>query len=216
MEDCHGHLTTPHPPPDWNIGKQGVFSSLYVLTVVGDFFIYRTGQPSSSLCSQRRGQVLGEETTFSSFSLCNIWNKYSFKSCSCSWYNWYNSTEVELYQRSNPFYLLKVVRHHLSPTSHKTITWVEHTFYVSSSTGLSFEARDKLSKRKMLPRTQWYLLAIWILAARGAATHVLTVFFITCSISGIFQLFMDQDMKQTVKTRGAAPRARVHARPKSK
>jgi hypothetical protein len=30
--------------------------------------------------------------------------------------------------------------------------------------------------------------------ARGAATRVLTVFFITCSIFGIFQLFLDLDM----------------------
>jgi hypothetical protein len=30
--------------------------------------------------------------------------------------------------------------------------------------------------------------------ARGAATRVLTIFFITCSILGIFQLFLDLDM----------------------
>ena len=30
--------------------------------------------------------------------------------------------------------------------------------------------------------------------ARGAATRVLTVFFITCSIFGIFQLFLDLDI----------------------
>ena len=30
--------------------------------------------------------------------------------------------------------------------------------------------------------------------ARGAATRVLTVFFITCSILGIFQLFLDLDI----------------------
>jgi hypothetical protein len=32
------------------------------------------------------------------------------------------------------------------------------------------------------------------MCARGAATCVLTVFFITCSIFGIFQLFLDLDM----------------------
>jgi hypothetical protein len=32
--------------------------------------------------------------------------------------------------------------------------------------------------------------------ARGAATRVLTVFFITCSIFGIFQLFLDLDISE--------------------
>jgi hypothetical protein len=36
---------------------------------------------------------------------------------------------------------------------------------ISRCTELSFEARDKLSKRKLVPRTQSYLLAHWILAA---------------------------------------------------
>ena len=39
----------------------------------------------------------------------------------------------------------------------------------SYSTELSFEARDKLSKRKLVPRTQSYLLAHWILAERARA-----------------------------------------------
>ena len=74
----------------------------------------------------------------------------------------------QLEKQKSPFLnlrLLQVVSHHLSPPSHKTITSVKHTFHVSSSTGLSFEARDKLSKRKMLPRTHWNLLAISISAA---------------------------------------------------
>jgi hypothetical protein len=40
------------------------------------------------------------------------------------------------------------------PPSQQTITPNQHKFHVSSSTGLSIEARDKLSKTKMLPRTQ--------------------------------------------------------------
>jgi hypothetical protein len=56
------------------------------------------------------------------------------------------------------------------------MTPVEHKFNVSRSTELSFEARDKLSKRKLLPRTQSYLLANWILSARGAELSVLAVF----------------------------------------
>jgi hypothetical protein len=46
---------------------------------------------------------------------------------------------------------------------------VEQTFHVSSSTDLSFEARDKFSKRKLLPRTQSYLLANWISSRRARA-----------------------------------------------
>ena len=71
----------------------------------------------------------------------------------------------QLEKQKSPFLnlrLLQVVSHHLSPPSHKTITSVKHTFHVSSSTGLSFEARDKLSKRKLVPRTQSYPLANWI------------------------------------------------------
>ena len=59
-------------------------------------------------------------------------------------------------------------------TNKTTNNWIliecpPETKIFSYSTELSFEARDKLSKRKLVPRTQSYLLAHWILAERARA-----------------------------------------------
>jgi hypothetical protein len=76
---------------------------------------------------------------------------------------------IHRWYESFAFYYNQTWNTNKTPNNWILIECPPETKIFSYSTELSFEARDKLSKRKLVPRTQSYLLAHWILAERARA-----------------------------------------------